>query len=38
MWIVVGNLGMLPIGLLIYAVPLSILESYIATVIIKKLA
>lgn len=38
MWVVVGNLGVLPYGLLLYALPLSILESFIATLIIKKLS
>jgi hypothetical protein len=38
MWIVIGNLGILPYGLLLYAIPLSILESYLATWIIKKLS
>ena len=37
MWVVIGNLGVLPYGLLIYAVPLSLLEALIATLIIKKL-
>ena len=37
MWVVIGNLGVLPLGILIYAIPLSILESLLATVIIKKL-
>jgi hypothetical protein len=36
MWVVIGNLGVLPYGLLLYAVPLSIIESFIATVIIMK--
>jgi hypothetical protein len=36
MWFVIGNLGVLPYGLLVYAIPLSLLESYIATVVIKK--
>jgi hypothetical protein len=35
MWVVLGNLGVLPYGLLLYAIPLSILESFIATLIIK---
>ena len=35
MWIALGNLGVLPYGLLFYAIPLSILESFIATLIIK---
>jgi hypothetical protein len=38
MWVVIGNLGVLPYGLLWYGVPLSILESFIATLIIKKLS
>jgi hypothetical protein len=38
MWFVIGNLGVLPYGLLMYAIPLSILESFIATLIIKKLS
>ena len=37
MWVVIGNLGVLPYGLLIYAIPLSVLEVFIATLIIKKL-
>jgi hypothetical protein len=35
MWVLIGNLGVLPYGLLLYAIPLSILESFIATLIIK---
>jgi hypothetical protein len=35
MWVVIGNLGVLPYGLLVCAIPLSILESFVATVIIK---
>ena len=38
MWVVIGNLGVLPYGLLLYAIPLSILESFIAVWIIKKLS
>ncbi len=34
MWLVIGNLSVLPYGLLVYAIPLSILESFIATLII----
>jgi len=37
MWVVVGNLGVLPYGMLPAAVPLSLLESLIAAVIVKKL-
>jgi hypothetical protein len=36
MWIAIGNLGVLPYRLLLYGLPLSILESLIATLIIKK--
>jgi hypothetical protein len=35
MWVAIGNLDVLPYGLLIYGIPLSILESFIATLIIK---
>ena len=38
MWLVVGNMGVLPYGLLVFAVPLSLLEAFLATFIIKKLA
>ncbi|MBN2357216.1 hypothetical protein JXO59_13960 [candidate division KSB1 bacterium] len=38
MWVVIGNLGVLPYGLLIYAVPLSLLEALIAAWIINKTA
>jgi hypothetical protein len=38
MWFVIGNLGVLPYALLIYAIPLSLLESFVATWIIKKLS
>jgi hypothetical protein len=37
MWVVIGNLGVLPYGILIYAVPLSLLESFVASWLIKKL-
>ena len=37
MWMVIGNLGVLPYGLLVYAVPLSLLEAFVAALIIKKL-
>jgi len=37
MWVVIGNLGVLPYGLLVYAIPLSVLEAFIAALIIKKL-
>lgn len=34
MWIVVGNMGVLPFGILPFAVPLSVLETAIAALII----
>jgi len=37
MWFVIGNLGVLPYGLLFYAIPLSLLESFVASWIIRKL-
>jgi hypothetical protein len=37
MWIVIFNLQTLPLGLLIFAVPLSVLEVFIAGMIIKKI-
>jgi hypothetical protein len=37
MWVVIGNLGVLPYGLLLYGIPLSLLESFIAVLIIKKM-
>jgi hypothetical protein len=38
MWIAVGNLGVLPSGLLWFAVPLSLLETAVAAFIIMKLS
>ncbi len=38
MWLVVGNLGVLPLGILFFALPLSILEAFLASFIIVKLA
>jgi len=38
MWVVIGNLGVLPYGLLWYAVPLSVLEAFVANLIVKKLS
>lgn len=37
MWVVIGNLSVLPYGTLLYAIPLSLLEAFVATWIIKKL-
>jgi hypothetical protein len=33
MWLVLGNLGVLPFGMLVYAFPLSLLEAFIAAYI-----
>ena len=33
MWVVIGNLGVLPVAILWYAVPLSALEAFVAAVI-----
>lgn len=38
MWVVIGNMGVLPSGLLYAAVPLSLLEAFVAAFIIKKLS
>ncbi len=38
MWIVAWNLMVLPLGLLVFAVPLSLLEAFVASLIIKKLS
>jgi hypothetical protein len=38
MWVVIGNMGVLPLGLLSIAVPLSLLEAFLASYIIVKLA
>lgn len=37
MWVVIGNLGVLPTGILLYAIPLSLLEAFVAAWIIKRL-
>ncbi len=37
MWLVIGNLGVLPFGLLVYAIPLSLLEVVLAVWIDRKL-
>jgi hypothetical protein len=37
MWISTGNMGVLPFGILYFAVPLSLLEVIIATLISKKI-
>jgi hypothetical protein len=38
MWIVAGNMGFLPYGILIVAVPLSLIEAFLASFIIIKLS
>lgn len=35
MWVAIGNLGVLPYGLLLYAIPLSLLEAFVAAWIIR---
>jgi len=37
MWVVIGNLGVLPNGLLYVAVPLSLLEAFLAALIMVKM-
>lgn len=37
MWLVIGNLGVLPYGILAYAIPLSMLEVFVASWIVKRL-
>lgn len=37
MWVAIGNLGVLPYESLFFAVPLSLLEAFVAAVIVKKL-
>jgi hypothetical protein len=36
MWLVIGNMNVLPFGILPYAIPFSILEAFLASFIIKK--
>lgn len=38
MWLVVGNMNVLPFGILPFAIPLSLLEAFFASLIIKKMA
>lgn len=38
MWVVIGNMDVLPYGLLYFAIPLSLLEAFLASLIIKKTA
>ncbi len=36
MWLAVGNLGVLPFSILPYAIPLSLLEVFVATAIVQR--
>lgn len=38
MWIVIGNMGVLPFGILVWAIPWSLLEVLVATILIKKIS
>jgi hypothetical protein len=38
MWLVVGNMGVLPFGILPFAIPLSLFEAFLAALIIRKLS
>lgn len=38
MWLVIGNLDVLPFGILPFAIPLSMLEAFLASFIIHKLS
>ncbi|MCB2205845.1 hypothetical protein KQI65_13960 [bacterium] len=38
MWLVIGNMQVLPMGILTYAIPLSLLEVLIAVLILTKMA
>jgi len=38
MWLAIGNLGVLPLGILPFVIPLSLLEAFLATFIIFKLS
>jgi hypothetical protein len=37
MWVVIWNLNVLPLGLLYFAVPMSLFEAFVAAWIIKRL-
>lgn len=37
MWIVIWNMDVLPIDILLFAIPLSLLEAFVATLIVKKM-
>lgn len=38
MWFVIGNMNVLPFGILYYAVPLSLLEAFVAAYIVQKMS
>ena len=38
MWVVTGNMGVLPYNILYFAIPLSLLEAFLASFIIKRLS
>jgi hypothetical protein len=38
MWLVVGNMKVLPFGILPFAIPLSLLEAFLASLIMKKMS
>ena len=38
MWVVIGNLGVLPFAILPYAIPLSVLEAFVAVWITRRIA
>jgi len=38
MWVVIGNLNVLPFGILLFAIPLSVLEILIAVIICRAIA
>lgn len=38
MWLVVGNMAVLPFGILVYAIPLSLVEAFVASYIIHKMS
>jgi hypothetical protein len=38
MWLVIGNLGVFPFGTLIYSIPLSMLEAFLASFVIFRLS
>ena len=37
MWLVTGNMGVLPLDILVFAIPLSLLETFLAVFILEKM-